>query len=79
MNKERRDRIKALRDELAAIHTQIDDIEAEEREAFDNLPESLQDSARGEAMSTAADNLSEASGQMDEAGTLLETIVEEGS
>ncbi len=79
MNKERRDRIRGLRDELNAIRTQIDDIEAEEREAFDNLPESLQYGERGETLSAAADSLSEASEQMDAAATQLEEVIGEGS
>lgn len=38
----------------------------EEQEAYDNLPENLQGSERGEAMSEAADNLDSAYNSMDE-------------
>lgn len=38
---------------------------AEEREAFDSLPESLQDAERGQAMSEAADELDDLVSQLD--------------
>lgn len=60
MNKQRRQRITTI---LDAVQQNIIDLEAirdEEQEAFDNLPESLQDAERGQSMQEALDALEEA-------------------
>lgn len=72
MNNERR---KALRDLASQIETKIDElselmselenIKSEEQDGFDNLPESFQEGARGEAMQAAIDNLEEATSAID--------------
>lgn len=53
MNAERRAKISTLRD-------QLEELQQEEQSAFDNLPEGLQQSERGQASEAAADNLAEA-------------------
>lgn len=67
MNKERRDR---LNDALLALETAkgtIEQITQEEQDAFDNLPEGLQRSDRGEAMEEAIQALEEATNDIDNA------------
>jgi len=43
----------------------IEDALCEEEESFDNLPEGLQQSERGEAMEAAKDNMQEAIDELD--------------
>jgi tRNA(Ile)-lysidine synthase TilS/MesJ len=90
MNKARRTAIRNILNDLekleglmADIRDAIEIVKDEEREAFDNMPESLQNSERGEACSNAADALDEAfsaleemENQRAEAVTQLETAGE---
>jgi hypothetical protein len=41
---------KARRKQLQSIIIQLNDVTTEEQEAYDNLPESIQDSAKGQEM-----------------------------
>lgn len=52
---------------LSDVSSTIDDLEMEERDCFDNLPESLQMAEKGEAMEMAADNLETARDYIDDA------------
>ena len=61
MNDFRRKRLDYLKDKLADICDEIEIIREEEENAFDNLPESLQESERGEAMQNAVYQLEEIS------------------
>lgn len=88
MNKERRKAIAAIIDRLeeldtlrASILEDLQEIEGEERESFDNMPEGLQESERGQRISDAADKLEEATGALDgwdvdEIRTALESAME---
>lgn len=60
MNKDRRERIQNIIDQLTDLETEIEKIQDEEQEAYDNLPESLQECEKGERMSDAIDNLDHA-------------------
>lgn len=60
MNNTRRKAIQAIMNKLEEIMEEIECIKDEEQEAFDNLPESIQTSERGEAMESAVYNLDEA-------------------
>ena len=60
MNKARRKRIDEIQEKLSEMKDLIDEVLSEEQEAYDNLPESIQDSERGEAMQTAIDSLESA-------------------
>lgn len=59
-----------------AIDT-IDDLEMEERECFENMPETLQTSERGEAMELAADNLESGRYSIEDAQSNVESLLEE--
>ena len=51
MNKERRKRIREAMEALDTAHNILIDVYDEEQEAFDNLPEGIQNGDRGEQMS----------------------------
>ena len=55
MNKKRRIRIEKVVSTLEDMSAEISDIMQEEQEAYDNMPESLQYSERGERMSEIVD------------------------
>ena len=59
MNRESRARLSAVNEKLAEILCELEEIRNEEEEAYDNLPEGIQQSERGEAMETAIDTLQE--------------------
>ena len=48
MNKERRGKLNSLLEKLAAAEEELQAIMDEEQDAFDNMPESIQGSERGE-------------------------------
>ena len=60
MNKERRKRLAAAVSKLEEVKESMEALCEEEQDAYDNLPESLQDSERGEQMSDCIDALGEA-------------------
>lgn len=59
MNKDRRRRLQCVADTLNDAMAELMEIKDEEQDAFDNLPDSLQDSVRGEAMQEAIDTMDE--------------------
>ena len=59
MNKERRARLAEVDDLLMEAVDDITEIVEDEQEAFDNLPEGLQCSSRGEAMEEAIDEMND--------------------
>lgn len=65
MNKERRKRIEDVIAKLQNLQEEVACIASDEREAFENLPEGLQYSERGEAMEENADNLESAYDSLD--------------
>ena len=69
MNKDRRKRIQKIFSKIEDLKMEIDCISDEEQEAYDNLPESFQDSEKGEAISDNIDTLSDVS-------TDLETVLD---
>ena len=52
-------------EELETLKSKIEEIQNDEQEAYDNLPESLQYSERGEAMESAIENLESAYNEID--------------
>ena len=57
MNEPRRKALRKIQYELEDISQRLQDLIDEEQEAFDNMPESIQGSERGEAMDEAISNL----------------------
>lgn len=57
MNNQRRKQITKLIEELEAIKLTLEEIQGDEQDYLDNMPENLQDSARAEASQDAIDLL----------------------
>lgn len=71
-------RLKILEACLTAIqeaHDELDDVRNEEEEAYDNMPEGLQLSERGDTMQEAVDNLDDVVGCLDDAISNLEDVL----
>lgn len=77
MNKARRKKLGEIIDQLEYLREGLDAVASEEREAYDNLPESLQESERGTAMEEAADELDDICSEMDELRQRIESVVDE--
>lgn len=71
MNKARRISITKIADSLQALKSDVESIQSEEQDAYDNLPESFQDGERGDRMQEAIGNLDDALNLIDEAVTSL--------
>lgn len=76
MNNIRRKQIAKVIDALEGIREDIDSIHAEEEEAFDNMPESLEGTDRYDAMADAVSNLEDAVDLVEELIEALENAKE---
>lgn len=74
MNNERRKRIASALEQIEEVKSEIEQLAEEERGAYENMPESLQESERGNAMEEAADNLDNAASSLEEAIDYLNSI-----
>ena len=74
MNQKRRKKIIELAAQLDDLRIDLEAIRDEEQEAFDNLPESLQLSEKGEDMQTGVDTLTECVDQLEELAQTLEEV-----
>lgn len=72
MNKDRRSRIADILSQLETLKDQIAELQGEEQDAFDNMPEGLQQSDRGQASESAASALSDAESSIDDVINSLE-------
>ena len=66
MNKIRRRKLAEINEQLEVLKACIEEIMEEEQDAFDNLPESFQDSERGEIMTEKIDNMENAISSLEE-------------
>lgn len=57
MNKARRNELERIINALEDLRDKLFNVASDEREAFDNMPESLQQSERGEQIEMNADDL----------------------
>lgn len=73
MNNKRR---KEIANAIRQIENVVSSILADEEEAFDNMPEGLQESERGDISQEAQDNLSNAIDALEEAIICLEDASE---
>ena len=76
MNKQRRKWINELIEKVTALQDEIDEVLQEEQECFDNMPESLQGSERGESAEEAISNLEEALSCIDDCVSNLESAID---
>lgn len=72
MNKSRRVRIDRIIEMIDELMSDVYVLYEEENDAYENLPDSLKDSERGEAMYDAVSNLEDAYGSLEEANDYLE-------
>ena len=76
MNKIRRKNLQAIIDRLEKLKGSLEDIQAEEEEYRDNIPENMQESERYEKADDACDNLSSAVDSLEEAISSIEAAIE---
>jgi hypothetical protein len=74
MNYARRSRIATMLGKLQDLHAEAEALRDEEQEAFDNMPESLQGSERGQASEDAAAVLGDAAADLESVISALEGI-----
>lgn len=75
MNALRRDKLKKIIAQLEHIVIMVNAVKEEEERSFDNIPENLQYSRRGEESQDAIDSLEEAVELLEEAATEIKTIL----
>tara|TARA_R110002020_G_scaffold297118_2_gene512905 strand:- start:19 stop:267 length:249 start_codon:yes stop_codon:yes gene_type:complete len=75
MNNARRKKIKKICNQLEELESQIREIEEEEQDAFDNLPESLAETERGDQMQEFLEILDQAAGQLEESQETLNEVI----
>lgn len=78
MNKERRKEISDIISELESLKVRIETVRDAEQDAFDNLPEGLQQGDGGQVMETAVSELDDAVNYCDDVSGSLETARGEG-
>ena len=71
MNNARRKALNSIIERLEGLKENLQTVLDEEQDAFDNLPEGLQMSERGETMEGAIDNMAEAVGAFDDLADLI--------
>lgn len=76
MNKTRRKWIESLVEKLYEIQSDVDSIADEENEAYENLPEGIQDSDRGNTMYENVDDLQDISNGIEDTIDRLNEILE---
>ena len=77
MNKARRKKLEEIIDQLEYLREDLDSVACEERDAYDNLPESLQESDRGCAMEEAAGELYDICSEMEELKDRIQSVYDE--
>jgi hypothetical protein len=75
MNNERRKRIRSLIEKLSFDKELLEMISNEEEEAFDNMPEGIQESQMGENSQEAIELLGDALNSLDECIDSLDNIM----
>lgn len=71
MNKERRKALAEIVDQLAGIRSAIEQVKDDEQDAFDNMPEGLQQSEKGEKAENAISRLDDALSAVDDIESAL--------
>lgn len=74
MNKERRKKIEVIKDSFLDLQEDLQAVLDEEQEAYDNLPESLQESEKGERMSSSIENIDSAMSSLGEVIEFLDEL-----
>lgn len=72
MNANRRKQLDNITATLEQAKSELETLASEERDSFDNMPESLQQGEKGQASEAAADKLDEAVNSIDEVLSAVE-------
>jgi hypothetical protein len=75
MNKERRKELEAIDALIATAKERLEMVRDAEQEALDNLPESLQQGERGQAMEEAIGNLESTISNLEDVASEIEGII----
>lgn len=75
MNKQRRSRLQKVIDQLEDLKAEVASICEEEQEAYDNMPEGLQDAERGQQIYENISNLEDREGDFDDLISNLEEVI----
>lgn len=73
MNKNRRKQLEQIVDALTDSREALDEVHTEEQDAYDNMPEGLQESERGQAILETAGDLENAVNDLD---SIIDTLTE---
>lgn len=76
MNRKRRKEISGIIEEIEGIQSMLDALMKDEQDALDNLPESIQESERGERMNEIVDLIQSAIDNTQEAVEDLQEAIE---
>ena len=76
MNNKRRKAIEVISTKLGELKEEVEALHGEEEETYDNMPEGLQGSERGEISQSAIDSLYDATDSLDSAIASLEGATE---
>lgn len=72
MNNTRRKQIEKLVDQLDSIYAEIEELQADEQDCYDNMPENLQGSERCQSMESAIESMDSALSSIDDVRDYLE-------
>lgn len=75
MNKVRRKQLQEVYNRIRTVREDLSDILSEEQQAFDNMPENLQETVRGQESDEIIDCLDDAVGAMDDAIEMIFEIL----
>lgn len=75
MNKQNRKDLQGFVDSLDEIKCAIEQMQCDEEEKFDNLPEGIQESERGDKFQEAIENLESSASSIEEAIDYLNEII----
>ena len=76
MNKARRKELDRIHSAILELYEALEEVKAEEEEAMDNMPESLQESERYEIMEEAVSNMEYAVDSLQEAMEYIASAME---
>lgn len=76
MNRYRRKELDSIIKTLGALYYELEDLSSKETDAYENLPESLQQAQKGEMILEAADNINNACEAIEEVITFIENAME---
>ena len=76
MNRERRKALQAIVDQLETLQMQLEEIQTEEEEYRDNIPENFQSGERYEHIEVICESLSDAVSSLEDATSSIEEAIE---